>query len=198
MQQADRDRFNALPAQGVEYGWKGFKVQRGYYFTAIIQAFTDFQTQMTRHERRRLAVVGIENIRCIAPGNLQHIAKSTGGQQGGFDTLAFGQGVDHHGRAMGEKLDVGITDATFRDRIEQSLFKVRRCSVGLDRVDHAVFQVNQVSKSATDIGSHTDCHKSSGNHAKAGQPQGRRLLFQKVWETVKIKRPSLRRYSPLL
>ncbi|MNO52701.1 hypothetical protein D3C76_431270 [compost metagenome] len=200
MQQADGDGFHPCSAQVVEQRGQLVQRQRRDDLAAIVQALGHFKAQLARHEGRRLAVVRVEDIGGVAARDFQHIAKSTRGDQGGLHPLALGQGVDHHRRAVGEESDVGIGDAALGHGIEQALLEVRRRGIGLDGTHHAILQIDQVGKGATDIGGDADCHgvlRLQG-HSASGARRRPALEHQKVWDTVKMKRPSLRRNSPLL
>ena len=105
MQEADRDRLNALGAKVVENAGQSREVQRRRLLAAIIHSARRLATQMAWHKGLRLLVHEIEKVRTIAAGDLEHVAKSFGGDERRFDALPLGKSIDDHRGAVGEKGD---------------------------------------------------------------------------------------------
>ena len=107
MQEANGDRFCALLQQKMGGRADIVTTERGQLFTAIIHPAADFTAQIARHEGRRFLVDHVVDIGAVGAADLQHIAKTFGGDQAGDDAFAFGEGVDDHRSAMNEEIHRG-------------------------------------------------------------------------------------------
>jgi hypothetical protein len=162
MQEADGDGLHAIPTEIVEDRGQPGEVERLHLDALIRDAAGQLAPQIARHERLRLLVVEVEEIRPVASGDFQRIAKTLRGDQPDLDALAFGQRVDDHGGAVRQEIDRLGIDAALFQHVEHTRLEVRRRRVGFGR-DHPLLagamiglEADQVGEGAADVGRHAD------------------------------------------
>ena len=111
VQQADRDRLDALGPEVVEDRRQLAQVERRALGAGGRQPAADLAAQVARHERRRLLVEQVEEVGPVAARDLQAVAEPRRRDQAGRDALALGQRVDDHGRAVREHVEPARRDA---------------------------------------------------------------------------------------
>jgi len=104
-----------------------------------------------------LPVLEIEEIRTVPPGDLQHIPKTLRGNQGGFRSLSFRQGIDDDRGSMGKEVDCRGVEVCLLDYLHHGLFVIGRRGVGLGSSDllFALWgdvQIDQVGEGSPNIG----------------------------------------------
>ena len=158
VEQADRDRLDALGAEVVEDRRQPVQVQRRALGARRREPAADLAAQEARHERRRLLVEQVEEVRPVPARDLEAVAEPGRRDQAGRDALALGQSVDHDRRAVGEDVEPARAHARPRDHVEHAALEVGRRRGGLRRDDllpPAVgvgVQADEVGERAPDVG----------------------------------------------
>ncbi len=158
VQQADGDRLYALGAEQRQRLVERGKVQRRDLVAVIIHPLDDLAAEIALHERGRLLVSEIEEVRPVTAADLDGIAKALGGDQPDLGALALGQRVDDDRGAMGEEIDRADIDLGLFQNVENALFKIRRRGVGffrahgLDAGFKVGLEIDEVGEGAADIG----------------------------------------------
>ena len=112
---------------------------------------------MARHERCRLRVIQVVNIRAIRAADLQDIAESVGRDQRRLDAFAFGQRVDNDRRAVHEEVRDGEVQTRLLDSVDDAGRIIRRSRGCLGDPDRPglIVEVHQVRKGAADVTGYT-------------------------------------------
>ena len=166
MQERHRDGLHAF---GLEIGkdrGQARQVERCHFLPQIVDPPGNLLAQVTRHKRFGLLVMQVEKVRPVAACDLQRIAKALGGDQADLYAFAFGNGIDHHGRAMRQKIHRGRIDAALGQHVQHALFIVGRRRVGFRGGDALAAigigrKTDQIGEGAADIGRYAD---GSGHH----------------------------------
>ena len=75
-------------------------VERDQHATGLIEAFVDFSTQGTWHQRRRVFEEDIIDVVALLPADFQGIAKPLRGDQAGLRPFALDDGVGNQCSAV--------------------------------------------------------------------------------------------------
>ncbi len=113
------------------------QVERHLLIAVEIDAARQLAAQVALNEGLRLLVPEIEEIRPVAAADLQHVAKALGGDEADLGALALGQRVDHHGGAVGEKIQRRDVDLGLFEHGEDALFEVGGRGVGISRCERS-------------------------------------------------------------
>ena len=126
VQEADRDRLDAVATEILDHRCQWRKVQWPHFRAAVVHPARQFAAQVARNEGLRFLVVQIEQVRPVAAGDFQRVPKALGGDQSDLRTLALGKCVDDDGRAMHKRIDLAKRHATLAQHVEDAAFEVRR------------------------------------------------------------------------
>ena len=169
MEQADRDRLHAFRPEILQDPGNGREVQRLQLLTAVGHPPRHLPAQVAGHERWRLLVVQVEEIRPVPSCNLQHVAEALGRDQADGNALSFRQRIDHDGCAMRQEIDLGWLHPGLCKHVEHADLEVRWSGVGLGRVQFHLagfqirFKADEVGKGSAHIGCDAgdfSCHGS--------------------------------------
>ena len=104
MQEGNSDGFNFFFFEYFQYFIQGGQVDFLLYLTLVVNTFIKFKTQITFNKGSGFSEIKVKQVRSITTGYFQYIAKSPGGDQCSFYTLALGDGIDNDGRTMSKEL----------------------------------------------------------------------------------------------
>ena len=111
------------------------EVERRRFFATIVDTPGNLTAQTPRHEGLRLLIHQVEEIRPVAAGDLEHVAKAFSRDEPRLHAFAFGERIDDDGRAVSEKGDGRNVDLALGENIEHALIEIRRGGVDLGRAD---------------------------------------------------------------
>ena len=126
MQEADRDRLHAVGTEGLDDRRERSKVQGPHFRASVVHPPRQFAAQISRNEGLRFLIVKVEEVGPIAAGDFQCVPESLRRDQSDLRALALGEGVDHDGRAVRQKVDLGKQHAALLQHVEDAAFEVRR------------------------------------------------------------------------
>src|SRR5271169_3496471 len=104
MQEQHRDSLNALALASLHNGVEVVKLQRMEHLPLRVYSLTHLKAQRARDERRLLHEAKVVQVRPVAAGNLQDVAKACRRHQRCLDPLAFGDRVDDSRAAVDKKV----------------------------------------------------------------------------------------------
>jgi len=155
VQQADRDRFDALLPQPLgDLARLGF-VERLLHLTTRAEPLGEFVAQAPWHQRRRLLVLQVVHHGDAQPPHLEHVAKAFGGDQRRLRALVLEDGVRRDRGGMHHRLDVSRRDAVrlaqLSDRRQDGAAVVVRRGRNLQRTHRATAAHDDVGEGAADV-----------------------------------------------
>ena len=161
VEEADRDRLDALRHQPLRHGAYVLGVERRQHVAVAIHPFANFQAMAARHQRIGELQEQIVDVVALLGSHLQNVAEAACGDQAEARAAALDQRIRHQRCAVHDIADVGQCHASSLEQFSQSLQRayrwiLRRCQA-LVQPDFRTFRIQQdeIGESSADVETNT-------------------------------------------
>jgi hypothetical protein len=153
VQELDSDSLDTLATALRDYRVEVLEMNRLEFLAPGVDPFADLEAIPAAHNRRFLFEAKIVEVGPIPARDLQHVAKTRGGDERRFGALPLGNYVDNGGAAVNEKPHLARIDLREPDGVDHTLGEFARggqrfrCA----EVTRRFVKVDEVGEGATDI-----------------------------------------------
>jgi hypothetical protein len=148
----DSDGLDTLAAASRDYWVEVLEMERLEFLAPGVDPFADLEAIPAAHNRRFLFEAKIVEVGAIPARDLQHVAKTRGGDERRFGALPLGNYVDNGGAAVNEKSHFAGVNLRGPDGVDHTLGEFARGGQRLRcaEVTRRFVKVDKVCEGATD------------------------------------------------